>query len=160
MTHEPARSHVLHPYSSAAERLALEALLLDSYQQHVGDHCPFAPDPWNSGLVVLCHDGAVGNADGEPRFVYANLSAQRVFKRSAEEFAGLPSSLSAPPLARKDRQDQLSQATKVGVLRDYHGTRVDSEGGLFEITGATIWLVGSRSPIGQAACFPPPVITK
>ena len=78
---------------------------------------------------LLAHD-----ADADPTFVYANLTAQRAFEYDWDEFTGLRSRLSAEPQNQEDR-DRLLDA----VARDnfFMWTLIHPDG----------------RPAGQAATF-------
>lgn len=98
-------------------------------------------------FALLCHDGAP-----DPVFIYANLTAQRLFHLSWEDFVGMPSRLSAEPDARAVRSAMLARVDQDGYVADYSGVRVDSRGQRFRIEDASIWNVqhcGVR--LGQAA---------
>lgn len=99
--------------------------------------------------VVLSHDGAA-----DPVFVYANRAAADLWRMRMDELVGMPSRLSAPPEHRQSRATMLADAASSGVLHDYAGERVASDGSRFVIEGATLWTVdGYPDRPGQAVVF-------
>ena len=130
--------------------------MLDSHRQYVGNELiERSADPevdaqrlFDLDAVVLSHDGGA-----DPRFVYANLAAARLWRMEVDELVGMPSRLSAPPNHRDERQAMLQQAAKDGVLHGYAGTRVAKDGTLFVIEDATLWTVDYPHGSGQAVVF-------
>jgi hypothetical protein len=57
----------------------------------------------------------------EPRFVYANKTAQRCFEYDWNEFVGLPSRLTAGPQDRSERQELLDAVDLKGFVEGYRG---------------------------------------
>ena len=105
---------------------------------------------YHASFVVLSHDAAT-----DPCFTYANLTAQRLFEMNWAEIVGLPSRLSAEPLARDERQRLLERVSRDGFIADYSGVRVARSGRRFRIQNATVWNLfdSDGSYRGQAACF-------
>jgi hypothetical protein len=105
---------------------------------------------YEADFVVLSHDTAA-----DPRFDYANLAAQRLFERSWPEIVGLPSRLSAEPLAREARARLLQQVARQGYTDGYSGVRVSASGRRFLVRQATVWNLIDQdgTPCGQAATF-------
>jgi hypothetical protein len=105
---------------------------------------------YEAPFVLLAHDGGE-----DPRFTYANRTAQQLFERAWPAFIGLPSRYSAEPDDRDARQVLLERVLRDGYCDDYRGIRVAASGRRFRINGATLWNVmddtGAR--IGQAATF-------
>jgi len=100
--------------------------------------------------LLLAHDG-----EADPRLVYANRAALRLWRRTWGQMVGLPSRLTAEPSQRPARALALAEARRPRGIRGYSGIRVDSQGRRFQLQGARIW-----SPIdaegrarGQAAAF-------
>ena len=132
--------------------------LLDSYQRRTGsvlvERGADADDDVRrldvTDAVVLCHDGGA-----DPRFVFANAAAARLWALPREQLVGLPSRLPAAPDARADRADALDRARRTGLLRGYAGVRRAADGSLFVIRDATLWTVDDEDgrPVGQAATF-------
>ncbi len=100
--------------------------------------------------AVLAHD-----AGADPRFVYANRTAQRCFGYSWEEFIGLPSRLSAEAPERSARQALLDAVARDGFAAGYRGVRVTKSGHRFWIEDGVVWRLVGRdgAPAGQAATF-------
>jgi len=105
---------------------------------------------YDAPFVVLAHDTAA-----DPRFTYANRTAQRLFEMPWSEIVGLPSRLSAEAPAREERQRLLEQVATRGYIDDYSGVRISKSGRRFRILRATVWNVHDRlgRPLGQAATF-------
>jgi hypothetical protein len=105
----------------------------------------------NASFVVLAHSG--GN---DPKFVYANVAAQKQFGYTWSEFTNLPSRLSAGPEAIADRELVLDAVTRAGFIRNYRGVRVKKSGKEFWIENATIWQLRDihGNDHGQAATIP------
>jgi hypothetical protein len=100
--------------------------------------------------AVLAHDD-----NSDPRLIYANAAALRLWRRRWEDMVGLPSRLTAEPREQRERSVALALAAQQGVMSGYRGTRIDSQGRRFLIEGACLWILldplgGKR---GQAACF-------
>ncbi|WEK01561.1 MAG: MEKHLA domain-containing protein [Candidatus Sphingomonas phytovorans] len=105
------------------------------------DHAPFA---------LLAH-----NMEVDPRFIYANRTAQACFEYHWDEFVTLPSRLSAEAPDRAARQHLLDEVSRKGFVVDYAGIRVAKSGRRFQIENGIIWQLidetGDRH--GQAAVF-------
>lgn len=101
-------------------------------------------------FVVLSHD-----INADPRFNYANQTAQRVFELPWAEIVGMPSRYSAEPLAREARQQLLARVTTAGYIDDYSGVRIARSGKRFLVRQATVWNLFDENGLncGQAACF-------
>lgn len=105
---------------------------------------------YHAPFVVLSHDNTP-----DPRFTYANLAAQTRFEMPWHEIVGLPSRLSAEPLARDARARLLETVAAQGYIDHYSGVRISKSGRRFTIHDATVWnLVDSDGELrGQAAMF-------
>jgi MEKHLA domain len=105
---------------------------------------------YEAPFVVLSHD-----AGDDPRFTYANLTAQRLFERPWDSLVGLPSRLSAEADEREARAVLLERVRRDGFIDDYTGIRVARSGHRFRIAATTVWnledATGRR--VGQAAMF-------
>lgn len=101
-------------------------------------------------FVVLAHDGSA-----DPRFIYANRTAQACFEYTADELIGLPSRLSAEAPERSERQRLLDRVSRDGFIADYSGIRIAKSGRRFRIANAIVWqLIGEAGAHrGQAATF-------
>ncbi|ADP82004.1 MEKHLA domain-containing protein [Pseudofrankia inefficax] len=151
MSATPSRSPVSGPYDDA-----FATLLAESYQRVVGTAPPFSENRlatarWlyaDAPFGVLAHDGAA-----DPRFVYANATALRIFGYSWDEMVGMPSRLSAPPADRGERETLMKGVLRGGYTNDYRGRRVTRSGRHFWIEDATVWnIVDHEGTLrGQAA---------
>jgi hypothetical protein len=109
-----------------------------------------AQEVFAADRVVLAHDGGT-----DPRLIYANAQALRLWRRTWDEMIGLPSRLTAEPTERQERSAALERARRQDAVRGYEGIRVDSAGGRFRIAGARLWTLrdGEGTARGQAATF-------
>lgn len=130
-------------------------LLTDSYARVLNWHFPNAGAGagWlyeEAPYAVLAH-----GEDPDPKFIYANRMAQRLFGYDWDEFLALPSRLSAPEADQAGRGRTLAAVDRAGFVAGYGGTRVTKCGRLFRIEDALIWQLidndGRRR--GQAAIF-------
>jgi PAS domain-containing protein len=64
----------------------------------------------------------------DPVFVFANLTAQKLFGYSWDEFIGMPSRLSAGEQDRQARQDFMDSVRRRGYADGYRGLRVAKSG--------------------------------
>jgi PAS domain-containing protein len=137
-----------------ARRALFEWLTL-SYTRQVGT--ALVPDgadaAWlyrDAPFAVLAHNG-----DPDPRFIYANLAAQRCFEYSWDEFLSLRSRLSAEAPERAERQRLLDAVARDGFVRGYRGLRVAKSGRRFWIEDGVVWQLRDADGVsrGQAAVF-------
>lgn len=100
--------------------------------------------------VVLAHDEAA-----DPRLIYANRAALRLWRHRWETMVGMPSRLTAEPCQRAARAEALERARRRSALGGYGGIRIDSRGRRFRIENARLWRLTGESggPWGQAAAF-------
>jgi hypothetical protein len=135
------------PILASHEALTGRVLLQRTHGESAGE---YALRVYEAPFVLLAHDGG-----DDPRFTYANRSAQQLFERAWPAYIGLPSRYSAEPDDRNARQVLLERVLRDGYCDDYGGIRVAASGRRFRIEGATVWNVlddaGNR--IGQAATF-------
>lgn len=96
------------------------------------------------------------NTDPDPRFVYANVTAQKCFEYSWHEFTMVHSRFSAEAPDREERQRLLEAAERDGFITDYRGIRVAKSGRRFWIDDVTLWQLVDESGAlrGQAALIP------
>lgn len=133
----------------------LFALLAGSYARLTGQ--PLVPE--GRGAAWLYFDApfaAVAHDTGaDPRFIYANRTAQRCFEYAWDEFVGLPSRLSAQTPEWAERQSLLDTVRRDGVVRGYRGLRIAKSGRRFWIEGGVIWQLIDEQGVshGQAALF-------
>lgn len=101
-------------------------------------------------FAVLAHDGG-----DDPRFIYANHTAQACFDYSWRELIGLPSRLSSEAPERAERQRLLDAVGRNGFISDYKGVRISKSGRRFWIENAIVWqLIDEEGRLhGQAAMF-------
>ena len=130
-------------------------LLAGSYARLVGR--PLVPAGADAGwlyaeapFVVVAH-----NTDPDPRFVYANRTAQACFGYPWDEFVSLPSRLSAEAPDRSERQALLDAVARRGFMAGYRGLRVTKSGRHFRMEDGLVWQLADRdgTPRGQAATF-------
>jgi hypothetical protein len=136
----------------------LASVLLDSYRHWSGEALlPVTGNPasraealYKAPFVVLAHDCAA-----DPRFIYANLTAQRLFEMPWAEIVGLPSRHSAEAAVQAERDALLAEVSQHGFSRSYSGIRIAHSGRRFRIEAATVWnlLDADGRHLGQAACF-------
>jgi len=108
---------------------------------HVLYHAPF---------VVVAH-----NTDADPIFFYANLTAQKLWGLSWEEFIQTPSKYTVEPMEVSERQKLLDRARTYGYVDDYTGIRRRKDGSKFEIGTTILWNLKNAQGeyAGQAATF-------
>ena len=109
-----------------------------------------AQELFAAATVVLAHDGGA-----DPRLIYANRAALRLWRRPWAAMVGLPSRLTAEPVERAGRARMLADARQQHALSGYTGIRIDSHGRRFQIRGARLWTLWNAAgePCGQAASF-------
>ena len=130
-------------------------LLTASYARLTGK--PLAPAgktaAWlyeEASFAVLAH-----NSDADPRFVYANRTAQACFEYGWDEIVTLPSRLSAEAPDRAERQRLMEAVARNGFIADYSGVRVAKSGRRFRIENGVVWQLFDEAGTlhGQAATF-------
>ena len=132
----------------AADRLALIA---ESFQRLTGQKLIDSDgDLWTAPRAILAH-----GTEPDPVFFYGNALALSLFEMTPEQFAQLPSRLSAEPVHRDERARLLDRVTRDGYIDDYAGIRVSATGRRFRIEQAVVWnLIDAEGTIhGQAATF-------
>jgi PAS domain-containing protein len=141
--------------------LEVVALILESHRAAFGASLVAGIDPranprlaaqevFAADQAVLAHDGSA-----DPRLIYANAAALRLWRRPWAEMIGMPSRLTAEPEEQPARAKALAFAQQQNALAGHTGIRVDMEGRRFRIEGAKVWTFpkaggGAR---GQAAGF-------
>ena len=100
--------------------------------------------------AVLAHDETA-----DPKLIYANATALRLWKRNWADMIGLPSRLTAEPDQQEERAQALLLAQQKGAVSCYSGIRVDAAARRFRIVNARVWSIndGEGHKRGQAACF-------
>jgi PAS domain-containing protein len=100
---------------------------------------------------VLAH-----NTDADPRFIYANITAQKLFEYDWDEFVTIRSRFSAEAPNREERQRLLDAAARDGYMTDYRGLRIAKSGRRFWVENVTLWQLTDENGTlrGQAARLP------
>ena len=132
----------------AADRLALIA---ESFQRLTGQKLIDSDgELWTAPRAILAH-----GTEPDPVFFYGNALALSLFEMTPEQFAQLPSRLSAEPVHRDERARLLDRVTRDGYIDDYAGIRVSATGRRFRIEQAVVWnVIDAEGTIhGQAATF-------
>lgn len=123
-------------------------LLADSYRHWSGEALVKAPARradaarWayrEASFPLLAH-----GSQADPLFIYANLSAQRLFEYEWDEFIGTPSRFSAPQILRNERDRLVRYVDQQGIVEPYEGIRISRTGRLFWID-AVVWKLIDRS---------------
>jgi hypothetical protein len=146
------------PWLKAAT-IALAIGLLQSHRSQFGwpliacrsaEPRQLAQELFTASTVVLAHDGGA-----DPRLLYANAAALRLWCRPWSAMVGMPSRLTAEPAERQARAQMLNEALRQQAIRGYTGIRVDSGGRRFLIEGARLWTLPAPhgEGRGQAAAF-------
>src|SRR5512146_556320 len=113
-------------------------LIVTSYQRLTGkpliDNAPadtaaLREAIWNAPRAIVAH-----GTEDDPIFFYGNRLALQLFEMSFDEFARLPSRLSAEPLAQEAREKLLAKVAQQGYVDGYSGMRIARSGRLFMIT--------------------------
>jgi len=93
--------------------------------------------------------------DGEQRFVFANLAAQKLWELNWDKFTHMPSKYTAEPEQRNAREQLLKEVREKGFIDNYSGIRVSSTKKRFLISAARVWniLDDAKQIIGQAVKF-------
>lgn len=101
-------------------------------------------------FCVLVH-----NTASDPRFVYANRTAQTCFGFDWEEMTCLPSRLSAEAPNQAERQGLIETVARAGFATGYRGLRIAKSGRRFWIEDVTMWqLTDATGRVqGQAATY-------
>ena len=109
-----------------------------------------ATDLFSSEMAVLAHDNS-----HDPRLIYANAIALRLWERSWQEMIGMPSRCTAEEAAREQRASALQRAQNQDAFEGYSGVRVSRTGQRFMINNARIWTLWDDKGrnCGQAAAF-------
>lgn len=101
-------------------------------------------------FAVLAHD-----TSPDPRFIYANRTAQACFGYDWAAITALPSRLSAEAPDRAERQALLDAVARDGFATGYRGLRIARSGDRFWIEDGVVWQLIDRDGRvrGQAATF-------
>lgn len=134
-------------------------LIVDSYRRLTGkalignvpaDNAALRHAIWNAPRAIVAH-----GTEDDPVFFYGNRLALQLFEMSFDEFARLPSRLSAELLAQESREKALAKVAQQGFVDGYSGARIASSGRRFMILNTTIWNLADEAGVfhGQAAEF-------
>ena len=134
-------------------------LIVESYQRLTGKPLiPIVPNDanvlrialWEAPRAIVAH-----GTEADPIFFYGNRLALQWFEMTAEEFAQLPSRLSAEPMVQQARVYLLEKVMRHGYVDGYAGIRIAKSGKRFMISDATVWnLLDEMGGFhGQAAVF-------
>ena len=130
-------------------------LLTGSYERLVGSALPSSRlgSVWlyeHAPFAVLAHD-----THADPRFIYANRTAQRCFEYGWDEIISLPSRLSAEAPNRAERQRLLDAVSLNRYVNGYRGVRIARSSRRFRIEDGVIWQLIDTEGVhhGQAALF-------
>ncbi|MDD2721407.1 MAG: MEKHLA domain-containing protein [Gallionella sp.] len=130
------------------------AVIAESFQRLTGKALldgSFDPQAmWDAPRAIVAH-----GTEGDPVFFYGNRLALQLFEMSFEEFAQLPSRLSADPVGQQARAALMAQVTQQGFVSGYSGERIAKSGRRFMIADVTIWNLcdADGDYVGQAATF-------
>jgi hypothetical protein len=144
----PGNSY-LSPHIALVRRSLRERTGRDLLDRAVTDE-EAAATIFHAPFVLLSH-----NAEPDPTFTYANLSALDLFELSWEELIVMPSRLTAEAPNREERARLLAKVEAEGYIDDYSGVRVSRSGRRFRILRAIVWnLIDEMDRYqGQAAMF-------
>jgi hypothetical protein len=134
-------------------------LIVASYQRLTGKqligHTPADSNAlcqamWSAPVAIVAH-----GTEADPVFFYGNAYALRCFGMDFDEFARLPSRLSAEPVQQEAREKALRIVAQQGYIDGYSGMRIAKSGRRFMITECTIWNLADAKGVhhGQAAVF-------
>ena len=131
-------------------RNSYRQLLLEDLLPDLQTDEQFARQLFYAPFALVSHDTA-----SDPVFNYANLKALELFELNWEDFAALPSRLSAEPVNQAERERLLAEVTENGYINHYEGVRISSTGKRFLIRNAVVWnlLDNKQRYKGQAAWF-------
>ncbi|KAG8462141.1 hypothetical protein KFE25_011591 [Diacronema lutheri] len=140
--------------------LLAHALLLDGSLRRLTGRCILPAGAQAEDARRLAADGDIvvvshGVELPEPVFNYANRAARELWELEWDAFVRLPSSRSAEPVARSERQRLLDEVRAHGFIADYTGVRVSATGKRFRISEAVVWDVRDEHGVlhGQACTF-------
>jgi hypothetical protein len=105
---------------------------------------------WKAPRAIVAH-----GTEPDPVFFYGNDYALRCFEMEFDEFARLPSRLSAEPMLQEARENSLRKVAEQGYIDGYSGMRIAKSGRRFMIADCTIWNLTDADGVhrGQAAVF-------
>ena len=126
------------------------AALCASYERLTGESLGTPETVFLAPFVLLAH----GTQD-PPILWYGNARALELWRMSFADFTRMPSRQTAEPDLREVRERLLAQVREKGIITDYTGVRIASDGTRFLIERATVWNITAQdgSALGQAAMF-------
>jgi hypothetical protein len=157
-------TNVMPNYEAGKNSLAVDPdfaeLLAGSHLRLVGS--PLAePGQSPAALARWLYEeapfGLLAHENGpDPRFIYANQTAQECFEYDWREITGLPSRLSAAPEGQENREKLVAEVEAHGFVEGYRGLRVAKSGRRFWVERLTMWNLVDKDGVrhGQAAVFP------
>lgn len=118
--------------------------------ERTGDPLDESRRLYEAPRVVVAH-----GTQEDPLLDYANAAAVTRWETTLPELLGVPSRLTAEPLARPDRQRLLDETRARGCIENYAGVRISRRGKRFRIEGAVVWNLVDEAgqSVGQAATF-------
>ena len=144
---------------SLAHDPVFAGLITRTYAERLGKSLlPFKFEPaaaarWlyeEAPFCVLVH-----NTASDPRFVYANRTAQTCFEFDRDEMTLLSSQLSVEAPNRTERQSLIETVTRSAFATGYRGLRIAKSGHRFWIENVTMWqLMDTAGTVqGQATAY-------
>lgn len=131
------------------------ALIAESFARLLGyPLVPAGPDVlealWAEPQAIVAH-----GTEADPIFFFGNRAALELFETTPEEFAAMPSRLSAEAPLRAKREAFLARVARDGFADGYSGVRISARGRRFTIRKGIVWnLVDAAGLVhGQAATF-------
>ena len=127
-------------------------LLNNSYRKLIGkDLIENLEDLDHANFVCASHF----YYEDEPKFIYGNQAAFKLWELEEDKFIGMPSKFTAEAIEREKRQKLLDEVSKNGYIKNYTGVRISSTGRKFLIKDAIVWNVFDENgnAIGQAVRF-------
>ena len=141
------------PWQTTASQCLISRLMLShqrAFKRPLLTCSDQAKELFSSEMAVLAHDNS-----SDPRLIYANATALRLWERSWQEMIGMPSRCTAEEAAREQRASALQHAQNQDAFEGYSGVRVSRTGQRFMINNARIWTLWDDKGrnCGQAAAF-------
>ncbi len=149
LTGKPLPGNILPVGAASAANIAFSSSAFAAEAAPADDEALHAA-LWSAPFAIVAH-----GTEADPIFFYGNRYALRSFEMDFDEFARLPSRLSAEPLNQEAREQALRKVSAQGYIDGYSGMRIASSGRRFMITDCTIWNLVDADGVahGQAAIF-------
>lgn len=150
MTMEPWQQEPIIAYSQLLSKSFRQLMKRELLPDGPADPADYAHAIYHAPFVVLSH-----GTQADPLFRYGNRAAQELWEIPWHELIGMPSRLTAEPVAQQERQMLLERARTHGYIDDYRGIRISRTGRRFEIQNTFLWnVVDEHGTLhGQAATF-------